>query len=71
MKARTEEKKARVKRSPSEKDVQMRKEGYKTTCTIKCTHAKHTKKDTDGVFMDRLAVVSIADLYSLGSVVLS
>lgn len=35
MKARTEEKKARVKRSPNEKDVQMRKEGYKTTCTIK------------------------------------
>lgn len=64
MKARTEEKKARVKRSPSEKDVQMRKEGYKTTCTIKCTHAKHIqRKDTDGVFMDRLAVVRLLLIY--------
>lgn len=64
MKARTEEKKARVKRSPSEKDVQMRKEGYKTTCTIKCTHTKHIqRKDTDSVFMDRLAVVKLLLIY--------
>lgn len=58
MKARTEEKKARVKRSPNEKDVQMRRRLQ--SHVYNKTHAKtYTKKDTDGVFMDRLTMVEM------------